>query len=254
MTDVVRVGDAVLRSRGPGSARVEQFLTLLERRGFAYAPRYLGISTDGRQMLRYIPGDAGIHPLSAAVRSSTALRSAAEVLRRLHDAGEGAVESMAGGWMLPDVTPAEVVCHGDFAPYNCVFDGERVVGVIDFDAAHTGPRLRDIAYAVYRFAPLTDPRNEVAFGSLAEQAARARDFCDSYGLGDRSRLVDAVCERLRDLVGFMRSQAANGHHAFRKHLDDGHDLIYLRDVEFLHENAQPITRILTQERTGGDGD
>lgn len=89
-------------------------------------------------------------------------------------------------------------------------DGERIVGVIDFDAAHTGPRLRDIAYAVYRFAPLADPSSEVAFGSVREQAERARYFCDRYGLADRSPLVAALCERLWDLVAFMRSQAANG--------------------------------------------
>ncbi|MEV5576873.1 aminoglycoside phosphotransferase family protein [Spirillospora sp. NPDC052269] len=250
MTEVTRAGDVVFRSRGPGSAQVERFLAFLEREGFEYAPRFLGISPDDRQMLSYVPGDAGDYPLPENLRGQATLRSAAEVLRRLHDVGSGVAESVTGGWMLPDVHPAEVVCHGDFAPYNCVFDGERVTGVIDFDAAHTGPRLWDIAYAVYRFVPLADPRNPVAFGTLQEQAERTRVFCDEYGLKDRSGLVDTVCARLHALIDFMRAEAAAGHAAFSRHLDEGHDLTYLRDIEYLRRNEDTITSIVTGPGTG----
>ena len=241
MTRVTRSGDVVYRSREAGSDRVEELLTRLERAGFEYSPRFLGIAADGRQMLQYMPGDAGTYPLSAAVRSLPALRSAAHVLRRLHDLTEGLAASMVGGWMLPDVEPGEVICHGDFAPYNCLFDGERIIAVIDFDTAHIGPRLRDIAYAVYRFAPLTDPRNEVSFGTVDDQAGRARVFVDTYGLEERSGLVDAVCVRLRDLVDFMRTRAANGDSNFARHLDDGHDTSYLRDIDYLTRHAERIT-------------
>ncbi|WP_405867085.1 phosphotransferase [Streptomyces sp. NBC_01515] len=44
--------------------------------------------------------------------------------------------------------PVEVICHGDFAPYNCVFTGEGAVGLIDFDAARPGPRAWDLALHV----------------------------------------------------------------------------------------------------------
>lgn len=253
MTEVTRLGDAVFRSRGPGSDRVEQLLTLLEERGFGYAPRFLGIDPAGRQTVRYIPGEAGTYPMTAAVRSLTALRSAARVLRSLHDTGQDLAETMVGGWLLPDVAPAEVVCHGDFAPYNCVFDGENLVGIIDFDAAHTGPRLWDIAYAVYRFAPLTAPDSAVGFGTTAEQAERAGVFCDTYGLRDRSRLVATVVERLHALIDFMRAQAAGGSAAFQKHLDDGHDLSYLRDIEHLRRNEPEITKILSRTSASVDG-
>ena len=51
--------------------------------------------------------------------------------------------------------PVEVICHNDFATYNLVFDGENVVGVIDWDFASPGPRLWDIAYLAYRIVPLS---------------------------------------------------------------------------------------------------
>jgi hypothetical protein len=60
-------------------------------------------------------------------------------------------------WYFPPREPVEVVCHGDLAPYNCVFDGDRLVGVIDFDTAHPGPRLWDVAGGAYRLVPLVAP-------------------------------------------------------------------------------------------------
>ncbi|MFJ9374801.1 phosphotransferase [Streptomyces sp. NPDC101455] len=46
--------------------------------------------------------------------------------------------------------PVEVICHGDFAPDNCVFTGEGAVGIVDFDAARPGPgpRAWDLALHV----------------------------------------------------------------------------------------------------------
>ena len=146
--------------------------------------------------------------------------------------------------MLNAVEPCEVICHGDFAPYNCVFDGSRLVGIIDFDTAHPGPRIRDVAYAIYRFAPLTAPGNAAGFGSLTEQARRTRLFCDEYGEVNRTEVIEAVCRRLLDLVSYMRSQAAQREAAFQTHLDDGHDTIYLRDVHYLRTNAAALTRAL----------
>ena len=240
-TEVVRLGDKVLRTRRQGSDRVEQLLKLLEERGFPYSPRFLGLSSDERQILSYVQGDAGTYPLSPDIASDDALASAAAAMRDLHAVTEGVAAELVGGWMLPDVQPHEVMCHGDFAPYNCVFSGRRLVSLIDFDTAHPGPRIRDVAYAVYRFAPLTAPENPVGFGSVAEQARRARLFCDVYGPIDREHLVEAAGERLVELVAFMRAEAKRGDAAFQAHLRDGHDVSYLRDVNYLRRNCDLIT-------------
>ena len=243
-TKVTKMGSRVLRARHQGSTNVEWLLTALERRGFRYSPRFVGLSDDGRQVLEFMEGRAGNYPLPAALRSDEALISAARALRLLHEETSDLATEVLGGWMLEAVEPYEVICHGDFAPYNCVFDGRRLVGIIDFDTAHPGPRIRDIAYAIYRFAPLTAPENAARFGSLAEQARRARLFCDEYGEVNRSEIIEAVCRRLLDLVRYMRSQAAQGDTAFQSHLDDGHDTVYLRDVHYLKANAATLTRTL----------
>lgn len=243
-TRVTRVGGRVLRSRRQGSANVERLLVELERRGFAYTPRFLGVSDDGRQILRFIEGQAGGYPLPERLRSDEVLVSVAEVLREWHEATRDFAAQVIDGWMLEAVEPYEVICHGDVAPYNCVFDGSRVVGLIDLDTAHPGPRIRDVAYAVYRFAPLTAPGNEAGFGSLAEQARRARLFCDHYGEVDRARVVEVLCQRLADLVDYMRTEAARGDAAFQSHLDQGHDAVYLRDIAYLRDHASALTEVL----------
>jgi hypothetical protein len=253
-TDVVRVDERVIRSRRQGSERVEFLLRLLEERGFSRAPRFLGLTSDGQQILTYIDGTAGTCPLTAQMRSDEVLVSAAHTLRGLHDATQDIAAGLVGGWMLPDVEPYEVICHGDFAPYNCVFRDRTLAAVIDFDTAHPGPRLRDVAYAVYRYAPITAPDSSVGFGSVAEQARRARLFCDAYGrdvLGDTERgdLVGATCDRLVELVAFMRAAADQGDESFRSHLRDGHDTAYLRDVEHLRRNGAEFTAELLHPRT-----
>jgi len=243
-TKVTKMGSRVLRARHQGSTNVEWLLTVLERRGFRYSPRFVGLSDDGRQILEFMEGWAGNYPLPAALRSDDALISAARALRLLHEVTSDLATEVLDGWMLEAVEPYEVICHGDFAPYNCVFDESRLVGIIDFDTAHPGPRIRDIAYAIYRFAPLTAPENAAGFGSLAEQARRARLCCDEHGEVNRSQIIEATCRRLLDLVRYMRSQAAQGDTAFQSHLDDGHDTIYLCDVHYLKANAAALTRAL----------
>lgn len=234
LNEVVRIGGTVRRPRGPASDRVAELLRHLDKAGFRQAPRFLGVEDD-TDVLEFLPGEVDGYPLPPAARSTTALVSAAKLLRAYHDATAGIAGSMRGGWLLPDQEPVEVICHEDFAPYNCVRRGDEIVGLIDFDYAHPGPRSRDLAYALYRFAPLTHPDNEDGFGSVPEQAARMKLFCDSYGTTDPT-LLDAVLARLHDQVRLIRSQAAAGHEGFAKHLADGHDLGYLRDIAYLEAN------------------
>lgn len=240
VNEVLRIGQTVRRPVAPSSPRVHGLLRHVRAQGFTAAPEFHGIDEEGREVLSFIPGEVSNYPLSPAASSEEALVSAARLLRAFHDASTGYVEVHPTGWMLPEGEPAEVVCHGDFAPYNCVLDGTTAVAMIDFDTAHPAPRLWDIAYAVYRWAPLTHPDNENGFGTTAEQAARARKFCDAYGLQLRSGLVDAVVDRLTALVEFMHQRADAGDKAFAGHIADGHDLLYLRDIDYVRAERETI--------------
>ncbi|RKE19639.1 phosphotransferase enzyme family protein [Streptomyces sp. TLI_171] len=244
VNQVERVGNRVLRPTGPWSPAVHGLLAHLRAAGFTAAPAFHGRTADGREILDFLPGEVPDYPPTPAAASRTALLTAARQLRAYHDATAGYA---AEGWMLPAAEPVEVICHGDYAPHNCVLDGERVVGVIDFDTAHPGPRLHDVAYAAYRWAPTSAPGNADGFGTPAEQAVRVREFCDAYGLdrAGRAGLVDAIAERLHALVAHMRAEAAAGSAAFASHLADGHHLMYLADAGYvLRDRAVFEARLL----------
>lgn len=235
VTVVTRVGSTVRRPVRPWTDAVHVLLRHLGDSGFDGAPRALGVDEQGREILDHLDGEVGHYPLSAQVRSDTALVSAGRLLRRYHDATVDLAARATTGWQLPPLHPVEVVCHGDVAPYNCVFRDARAVGLIDFDTARPGPRSWDLAYAVYRFAPVTDPANGDGFGTPAEQARRARRFLDAYGADQelRTRTVEALGPRLRELVSVMRAAAAAGDERFAGHVAQGHADLYLRDIAYL---------------------
>jgi hypothetical protein len=243
---VYRSGNLVRRKSGPWSSRVHEFLSYLKQRGFHSTPEPIGFDEEGNQLLTYIPGEVGNYPLSDAVRSDQALVSAAKLLRQLHDLSAEFISNRMTGWMFPAREPLEVICHGDFAPYNCVFEAGEAVAVIDFDTAHPGSRRWDIAYALYRFAPMTSTKNSDGFGTLEQQAHRARLFCDAYGLqrSERTSLSESVAHRLRKLIEFMRDQALQGNSSFQNHIEAGHIELYEDDIRYIELHAEHFSKAL----------
>jgi hypothetical protein len=100
------------------------------------------------EMLGFIHGDVPAYPMPDWVWGDQTLVSSARLLRRLHDATVGCDPS--GPWRSPVHEPAEVICHNDFAPYSCVFEDGRAVGVSEAMAEELGkPALREHA-VLYR--------------------------------------------------------------------------------------------------------
>lgn len=236
MNTVVRVGATVRRTPGPWTPQVHRLLAHLRAKGIAEAPAPLGFDAQGREILTFIPGTVGNDPLPTALRTDALLIAAARLLRRIHDATADVAATWLSGWQAPIREPVEVICHGDFAPYNCVFDQGKLVGVIDFDHAHPGSRLWDLAYALYRFAPITDPANPDGYGAAAEQCRRARLFCDAYGVPARGPLVPAIKARLAYMADFLRQGAARGDARLQANIDAGHLAIYLADHAYLEQH------------------
>jgi len=233
MNAVSRVGDTVRRGVGPWTARVHQLLAHLRAKGILEVPAPLGFDEQGREILTYIPGLVGNDPIPESLRADSVLIAAARLLRRMHDATQDVAQIWQDGWQAPTRPPVEVICHGDFAPYNCVFEQDKLVGVIDFDNAHPGNRQWDLAYALYRFAPLTDPSNPDGYGTTSTQCRRVRLFCDEYGLQDRSTILQSIKLRLAYMADFLRQGAAKGDKRMQANIDAGHLAIYTTDYAYL---------------------
>jgi hypothetical protein len=244
MNAVVRVGNTVRRTTGPWTSQIHLLLAHLRRKGIREAPEPLGIDPHGREILTFLPGIVGHEPLPQ-FRTDAVLVAAARLLRRIHDATEDVAQAWLNGpWQAPVRRPVEVICHGDFAPYNCVFDDAILVGVIDFDYAHPGSRVWDLAYALYRFVPLMDASNPDSYGTIADQCRRARLFCDAYGLQDRSAVVPVIQARVAYMAEFLRHGAAKGDERILANVDAGHLRIYETDSVYLAGHREELAAAL----------
>lgn len=129
----------------------------------------------------------------------------ARFLRRYHDVvGEfdpGEDARWRAGRLPPG--PGEIVCHGDFGPWNTLWKGDSLIGIIDWDMAEPAPPIVDVAFLALHLVPLrSDERAEKAgFGDAPPRAERLAVLCDAYGDVRPEEVVSAVVsfhERDRD--------------------------------------------------------
>lgn len=250
---IMSIGNRVHRPAGPWSNQVHSLLIDLRKQNFLKAPEPFGFDDKGNEIVSLIQGEVSNYPLSVNAASNEALISAAKLLRDYHHASQNFLTTHVtddSKWQLPCRSPREVICHGDFAPYNVVLDGKKAIGIIDFDTCHPGPRGWDVAYALYRWSPFMNPKNKDGFGTLEEQITRARLFCDAYGLPENSRrmMPSLMIERLQALVNFMLAKAQAGNETYKLNMDDGHHIGYLADIEYIDANKSKIANDLPKKR------
>lgn len=245
LNSVVQVGDTVRRSTGRWSAATHGLLRHLEAQGFEDAPRLLGLDEKGREILTFLPGEAGFMPY---IYSEEVLVEAARLLRRFHDATVGYSAPSEASWQLvyPNSQRHEVICHNDFAPYNIIFSDHKPKALIDFDLCGPGPRVWDIAFATYWFVPLSfsSDLQELSLADSTNGSQRLRLFCDSYGLESTEGLLDTIEERLQFLCTWLAEHAASGVAAYQKMVDEGHLTHYQRELSALREQRPVLEKNL----------
>lgn len=241
MTPVVRVGDTVRRVPGPWTPTVRRLLMHLQERGLAGVPEPLGFDSRGREITSFIEGETGAYPLPPYMWTAATLEEVARLIRHLHDATADFPLERDDRWQLPEHQPVEVVCHNDLAPYNVVFRDGHPVGIVGFVMASPGSRSWDLAYAAYRFVPLTDPSNpDTPTLPLDIQSRRLDLFLDSYGGAPAPQeIVETLPIRLEELIEFTADQALKGDRT-RRELLKGHLLIYERDLAYIVENGAAL--------------
>lgn len=186
-------------------------------------PAPLGID-DGRESLRFLEGESGgdgwFHQ-----HTDQGIASAAEFLRRIHDASTDWVPPDDAVWGAPPVAGTDVVlCHGDPGPWNFVWHEQEAVGLLDWDFLHPAPRLDDVAYALHWFVPLrTDEQalNWHRFPEVPDRRHRVRVFLEAYGDLPAFDVANAVSRRMRATRDLMASLAADGVEPQRTWVADG---------------------------------
>ena len=242
---VVRIGQTVRRPAHRNTPTVQSLLKHLEEKSFGGAPRALGIDWDGHEMVSYINGTAGHYPLKPYVLSNSTLIQVAQLLRRYHDASASFSTPANSSWKGPVASRREVVCHGDAGPYNIIFRKGQPVALIDFERATPGPRIWDIGFVIYRFAPLCDLQEDrLTPGSLRRIARRIRVFLNAYGISQNDDLFDWIQLRLKTEIDLFESEKADEIAERQKKIEAGHLDLYKRDLRLIGEVSKVLRRLI----------
>jgi Phosphotransferase enzyme family len=222
---VVRDGDRVERPAYPWAPTVHSLLRFLRAKGFDAVPEPIDLA-EGRETLRWIPGASGAVGWAEVVNEE-GLRAFARFLRTYHDATEGFMVSDGSPWAFRSgqAAPDEVICHGDFGPWNVVWRDHEPVGLLDFDFAGPGDRMLDVAYALEYVLPFCPDEEAIrwrAYPTPPDRENRMSIFAEAYGLTEPSGLVDAVIRRQELDIYQVRTLAARGFDPQRSWVREGH--------------------------------
>lgn len=243
---VVRVGDTVRRPLRASSTATHALLEHLESVGFSGAPTFLGVDSQQREVLSYLPGETVTPPYPDWSMTDEALDSVARLLREYHQAVAG-FDPAGLDWAEP-VPPEYVtglVSHNDPNLDNVVFRDGVAVALIDFDLAGPGSALWDVATAVRLWAPLR-PDADIADSRRGRTLTRLRRFADAYGLDetDRARLVDATARNHVWCMDYVRRGAETGHPWFHQRWTTGEAALTDRTNHWFKTQADALRQAL----------
>jgi hypothetical protein len=210
---IVRVGKTVRRPPKGNATFVHELLLWLEKQGFGFAPRFLGIDEQGREILSYLEGQTW--PDSGSGLSDDLLAQVAGAIRSYHDATAGLVLSQG----------YEIVAHHELGPHNTIFQAGHLVGFIDWDDAAPGTRLRDLANAIYNYVDVSHWANQAA----KEQARRIHLMCAAYGWDDPLAIIN---DFEADLQQALRNHEQAGRTEAIK--------IFAAEVDWMRQRAQEL--------------
>ncbi len=250
VNEVIRVGDTIRRLAviRPYS---EELLKYLESKGFSQVPKYLGRDDMNREILSYIEGEVSGNNYPNKpffMWSDEALEKTAILMKEYHEATIGFVSEEVSDTAYPDTRLHEVICHNDFAPYNIVYEHEETKGIIDFDMAGPGPRLWDIAYALYTSVPLASFQPDIDKGEIVDynfsyeelRKRRIKLFFKAYGMTIPKDLKRWIIRRIEKLCDTIMAKSIEGNEAFIAMVEEGHLDHYEKEVEFLKKHFPSI--------------
>lgn len=237
----MRLGETVRRPGQRWNEDVHQLLQHVRHRGFLLAPEPRGFDEHGREVLSYIEGEtsASVTPWPGPLWSDGLLGQVGRTVAQYHRAVADFVPRAHASWQYRPrpLEPGEIICHHDFAPYNAVFRGEQLLGVIDWDGAGPGTIEEEIAFLAWQWVPLvpTDLKEHVGCDPRIDEGARLRLLLDNYGYTSRLGLIDAVIERVEVSRSGIEERAAAGDPPYIALRDEGYTRGMERTIHYLIE-------------------
>jgi len=188
-SEVVRVGDTVRRALTERFDFVHRLMNELKEKNFELSPTFLGVDKKNREIISYIPGTQ----MNKGEITLDLMKQSMKALRLFHDIL--AVSELRG--------ERETVIHTDFAPWNMIVDKGQLVGIIDFDDAIPGERIKDIVYACWNLLDIGDLDSEYSEKNTLNLLP---ELFDAYGDIDRKCFVDELLNEQRRILKKRRKK------------------------------------------------
>ncbi len=194
---VVRIGDTVRRPVHRWTPAVHALLRYLEAVGFSGVPRVLGFDELGREVLSFIPGEVVRRPWPEVMLEEKGLAEVALFLSRYHNAVRDFEPPEDAEWYVPNVAwrPGMIIRHGDLGPWNTVWEGRNLKGIIDWDFAEPGDPLCDVSQFAWYAVPLRSEAHwsKAGFSDKPDLRSRLAVLSDTYGT-DTSAILDTLSD------------------------------------------------------------
>jgi len=235
---IVRVGDTVHRPTSWWTPAVHELLKYLESVNFGYSPRVLGFDAQDREILTFMDGESGKAGWYN-IHSEKGLQNYARLLRDYHQAIASYKPSADSIWAFAEgglKSGEEIVCHGDFGPWNLTWNNDEPTGIIDWDLVFPAKPEYDVLYALEWSVPFHDDKMALEWHHFAEVPDRKRRvdiFLEAYGMSreELGDVVSGVAALQRTVAGHEKILAERG-------LQPQVDCVANGDLEVIEKRAQ----------------
>lgn len=260
----VVLDDRVVRDAAPWTEAVHAWLAYLHERGIDAVPRPLGIDRFGREAVSFVSGAVtgqtgaaigeGAGPGAGAeaapaetnvwpepLRSDEGMAAVGALLTQLRRAARDFTPPPGLVWRGGPAEPGDgqVICHGDVGHGNVVWRDDGSPALIDWEFAHPGPPLRDLAEAACWLVPLV-AFDHAARGFEVEPDRRARLAALARGGGVAvDELLTAVDHYLDVESARVRELGTLGISPWDDYLEAGQPAGFARVRTYLAEH--PVT-------------
>jgi hypothetical protein len=212
--EILRIDQTVHRPTYWWTPAVHELLKYLEVVGFSYSPRVLGFDEEGREVLSFIEGESGADGW-AKITTDEGLSKFARLLRAYHEAVRDFTPDPHAEWAYSTASlqPGEILCHGDFGPWNIVWQGDEPVGILDWDMVLPAQPRFDVLYALQYATPFRDDATALSwhhFPSVPDRKHRIEVFANAYGLEQLGDIVGDVASLQRRVGTFVAILAERG--------------------------------------------
>ena len=237
VSSAVKIGDTVHRETGEWTPTIHALLHFLKSKGFEYSPTVLGFDERNREVLEFLPGEAATPPWPPALLKDDGLAQAASMLKRYHAVVKDFQPASDARWRIGKMTfkRGQIIRHGDLGPWNILWQGDVLTGLIDWDFAEPGKAITDLAQMAYFSVPFRGKSvwQEAGFTKQPNFHHRLEVLCASYGQFTANEVMAEIILWLRERLKRVKQLGRQGIEPWASFLKRGDDRDILRDLAWL---------------------